>query len=65
MKVTIDRIEDNFIIIELTNGKTFEIPKEIFPNVVEGDIVNIEVDLEETKKKKEKINKLINQVFED
>ena len=65
MKVTIDRIEDNFIIIELKNGKTFEIPKEIFPNVVEGDIVNIEVDLEETKKKKKEINKLINQVFED
>lgn len=65
MKVIIDRIEDEFAVCEFNTKKFVNIPKCIVPNAKEGDVINIEIDIEETKKRKEKINELINKVFEE
>ncbi len=65
MKVIVDRIEENYLIIELENGKTYEIPKEIIPEVIEGDVINLEIDRKETKNRQKKIKNIMNQVFKD
>ena len=48
MKVIVDRIENNYVVVEL---------------VTEGDIVHINILKEETKLRKEKINKLADKLF--
>lgn len=65
MKVVIDRFEGEYAVVEIEIGKTVNIPKVLVPNAKEGDIVNIEVDKNETTKRKKHINKLMNKVFED
>ncbi len=64
MKIVIDRFEGNFAIVELENGKMESIPKSILPsNAKESDIILITISEEETKEKKENINKLVNDLF--
>ena len=63
MTFTIDRIEDNYLIIELENTNTISIPKELIPNAKENDIYTITLNKEEMKKKKNNINNLINELF--
>lgn len=65
MKVVIDRFEGEYAVVEIEIGETVNIPKVLVPNAKEGDIVNIEVDKNETTKRKKHINKLMNKVFED
>lgn len=64
MKIIVDRIEENYAIVEL-NGQTYNLPIELIPSVKEGDILKIEVLKEETEQRKEEIEKLLNTVFED
>ena len=65
MKLIIDRFEGEFAVCEIEPQKFVNIPKCIIPNAKENDVINIEIDIDETKKRKEKINKLINKVFEE
>lgn len=65
MEVIVNRIEGNYLVLELENGNVIDVPKELIPEVCEGDIVNITIDKEKTKRKKEEIENLINSVFED
>ena len=65
MTFTIDRIEDNYLIVELENGKTIGLPKELIPNAKENDIYNITLNESEMKKRKNNINNLINDLFRD
>lgn len=65
MTFTIDRIEDNYIIVELENGKTVDIPKELIPNAKENDIYTITLNESEMEKRKNNINNLINDLFID
>ena len=65
MTITIDRIEDNYLIVELENGKTIDIPKELIPNAKENDIYNITLNESKMKKRKNNINNLINNLFID
>lgn len=70
IKGIIDRIEGDFVIVEI-DGKTKEYPKLLFPrDVFEGDVViiddnNVTIDKVETKSRKEHIKKLMNDVWED
>lgn len=64
MKIIVDRIEENYAIVEL-NGKTYDLPIELIPDVKEGDILKIEVLKDETEQRKEEIQKLMNTVFEE
>lgn len=64
MKYTIDRFEGDYAVVELENQTFINIPKEGLPqNVKEGDIINIEIDDIETQKRKEQIEKLMNDVW--
>ena len=65
MKVIVDRIENNFLIIETEVGNTLNIPKELIPGAKEGDVIKIEIDKKQTKNRKKDITDLINQIFED
>ena len=65
MKVIVDRIEENFLVVELENGKVFNIPREIMPEAREGDLINIKIDKNETKKRDENIKALMNDIFKD
>ncbi len=65
MKVIIDRFEGEYAVVELSIGKFVNMPKELVPNAHEGDVINISIDFEETKKRKKNITKLMNDLFED
>lgn len=65
MTFTIDRIEGNYLIVELENGKIINLPKELIPNAKENDIYSINLNKDEMKKRKNNINNLINDLFID
>lgn len=65
MTITIDRIEGNYLIVELENGKIINLPKELIPNAKENDIYSINLNKDEMKKRKNNINNLINALFID
>ena len=50
MKWIVDRIENHIAVCEMENGKTI-------------DVINLSVDKTETKDRKEKIDKLMNDLF--
>lgn len=64
MKVIVDRIEADFIVVEIEKGKTVDISKELIPNAQEGDVISIQIEKEETNKRKKMIENLMNSVFE-
>ncbi|NLY46736.1 MAG: DUF3006 domain-containing protein [Tissierella sp.] len=65
MKVTIDRFEGNFAIVELEDKSTVDMPKRLIPEgAKEGDVLSIEIDTDETNKRKEIIKKLMDDLFE-
>lgn len=65
MTITIDRIEGNYLIVELENGKIINLPKELIPKAKENDIYTITLNKDEMKKRKNNINNLINDLFID
>ena len=65
MTFTIDRIEGNYLIVELENGKIIKLPKELISNAKENDIYTITLNKDEMKKRKNNINNLINDLFID
>ena len=65
MTITIDRIEGNYLIVELENGKIINLPKELISNAKENDIYTITLNKDEIKKRKNNINNLINDLFID
>ena len=63
MKVVIDRFEGEYAVVEMEDKTMVNLPKVLVPDAKEGDIVNIEVDVEETKKRKQKIKQLMNKMW--
>lgn len=70
IKGIIDRFEGEYAVIELENLKVINIPKDYLPqNVKEGDVVVIKdnecyIDIEETQRRKERIEKIFEDLFE-
>lgn len=64
MYVIIDRIENEFIWVEMENRELVKIPKVLVPNGAEGDVVYIGIDLNETSLRKKRIHQLMDQAFE-
>ena len=63
--ITIDRFEGEFAIVEAENKKMFNIPKEILPSdSKEGDIILIDIDHNATNKRKKKITKMMNDLWQ-
>lgn len=64
MKITIDRFEEEFAIVELENGEIIEIPKVILPiEAKEGDVVSITVEKTETEERKKRIQNKFDRLF--
>ena len=66
MKVIIDRFEGEYAVVELDNMNTVNMKKILLPSdVKEGDVVDIIINTDETAKRKNKINKLMDKLFDD
>ncbi len=66
MKVIIDRIEGKYAVVEMENGEFENMPLSLLPEgACEGDAVIISVDKSDTEERKNKIKKLMNDLFED
>lgn len=65
MKVTIDRLEGNFAVLELANRDTETIPAALLPEgAQEGDVLEIRILSDERKDREARIEKLMDSVFE-
>lgn len=64
MEVIVNRVEGNYLVLELEDGNIVDVPKELIPEAREGDIIRISIDKEETDKKKEEMQELVDSVFE-
>ena len=65
MKVTIDRFEGNFAVVELPDQTMINVPKLLFPNAVESDVIDITIDKNETNERIKRISKLMNELYKD
>lgn len=65
MKVIIDRIERNYAVVELKDGNVVDMSRKLLPKgAVEGSIIEITLNKEETKAKKEAIKKATEDMWE-
>jgi hypothetical protein len=63
MKVIIDRFEGSFAVVEMENKVFVNMPKSLVPaSAKEGDVISIELDSNETEKRREKIEQLKREV---
>lgn len=64
MRIIVDRIEDNYMVVELEDGRFINISKELIPDIKEGDVIDININHEETSKRKKEITQVMNDLFE-
>ena len=55
MRIIIDRFEGNYAVVELPDKSTWNVPRELFPDAVEGDSYVISKDENETADCQERI----------
>ena len=65
MNIVIDRFEDEYILAELENKTIVKLPKILFPDAQEGDVITLYINHEETESRKENIKKLMDDLWED
>ena len=65
MDVIIDRFEGDYAVVEIDVGKFVNMPKILVPNAHEGDVVHISVEHDKTKEREDKIEDLMNRLFQD
>jgi hypothetical protein len=65
MKVTIDRFEDNYAVVELEDRTMLSMPISLVPEgAKEGDVISIEIDNQETERRKGRIKSLMDELWE-
>ena len=64
MKITIDRFEGDLAVVLTDEGEKYTFPKELLVNGKEGDVFDISFNEKETKTRKNRIKKLIDEVWE-
>ncbi len=64
MKIVIDRFEADFAVCELPDRTMVNVPKVLFPNCFEGDVIDISPDSEETAKRKNLLKSKLNKLFD-
>jgi hypothetical protein len=62
MRVTIDRLESGYAIVELEDGTFVTVPASLFPGAKEGDVFRIELDPEAMEERKQLIHDLQNKL---
>lgn len=65
MQVIIDRFEGNFAIVELPNKEMIDVPKVLFQDAKEGEVIDIIINHSETNKRKKNISDLFNKLKTD
>lgn len=65
MTVIIDRFENGFAVSEMPDGTFVNIPRVLVPDASEGDAVKITVDKSETKRLKENVKQLMDELWAD
>ena len=63
MQVIIDRFEEDYAVVELPDKNMINVPRILFPEAQEGDVIKIIVDNEEINKRKEEITALSDNLF--
>lgn len=64
MKIIIDRFEGKFAVAELENKSLVNIPRDVLPaDTIEGTVLTIEIDQQETKRRETGIKKLMNDLL--
>ena len=63
MEVIVDRIEGDYLVLELENKKHINVLKELVPNATEGDIIDININYQKRVEREDKIEKLKNNLF--
>ena len=65
MKVIIDRFEGGYALVELDDRTIVDMPIELIPEgAKEGDVLSIFIDEEETELRKERIRKLMEELWD-
>lgn len=64
MKVTIDRIENDIVVVELSNGQIFDINIQLFPDAKEGDIYIIKKNTSEKNERIKRLEEKMNRIFD-
>lgn len=64
MKIIADRIEGEYIVAELSDKSTVNMPKCLVPGVKEGDVINISIDADETEKRRLNANDKLKRLFD-
>ena len=64
MKVIIDRFEGDYAVVETEDKIMVNLPKSLIPGAKEGDVISISIDEEETKKRKDNISKLMDDLWQ-
>lgn len=65
MQVVVDRIEEDYIVLELEDGSVVDVPKVLIPGAKEGDVIDIYINRDETDKKNTEVKKLMDDLFVD
>lgn len=65
MRVVIDRFENNYAVVETEDKKFYNIDKNLLVNAKEGDVIDIFINTEETKKRNISISNLVNKLFKE
>lgn len=66
MKWIVDRIEGDYAVVELENGKAVDIPLISLPeSIKEGTVISVSADKSETEKRKENIDSLAKKLFRE
>ena len=63
MEAVVDRIENDIIIIELTDRTKLKFSKELLPEAKEGDILTISVMNKKTEKRKKEMEERMNSLW--
>ena len=62
MRVVIDRFEEDFAVVEISEGETALISRRLLPDAIEGDFVNIDIDHESTEERREEVTSLFDRL---
>ncbi len=65
MEVIVDHIEEEYLVVEIEEGKFTNMPKILAPSAKEGDIIVITIDESKRKELLNNVNNLVNNLFED
>ena len=65
MKVIVDRIEGEMLVVELENMSTVNIPHAVIPEAIEGEVINKTVDSGDTEIRRRRIREKMNKLWEN